>query len=125
MRVRQLFGRGQSIDVVIFFVTGLGRYREGARQAVGVGVRVEQIRMTCRGGDPIDFFLYDHEFIKEPDSVKVAHTVAVISNLYDGDSHERVWSIQSTCFEKASLREALREEAIAITRQLRLDELID
>ena len=85
----------------------------------------EQIRMTCRGGDPIDFFLYDHEFIKEPDSVKVAHTVAVISNLYDGDSHERVWSIQSTCFEKASMREALREEAIAITRQLRLDELID
>jgi hypothetical protein len=55
----------------------------------------------------------------------VAHTVAVISNLYDGNSHERVWSIQSTCFEKASMPEVVREEAIAITRQLRLDELID
>ena len=85
----------------------------------------ENLKTTCRGGDPVDFFLYDHEFIKEPDSVKVAHTVAVISNLYDGDSHERVWSIQSTCFEKASMPEVVREEAIAITRQLRLDELID
>jgi hypothetical protein len=85
----------------------------------------ENLQVTCRGADPIDFFLYDHEYIKEPDSVKVAHTVAVISNLYDGDSHERVWSIQSTCFEKASMSEALREEAIAIARQLRIDELID
>jgi hypothetical protein len=85
----------------------------------------ENLKITCRGGDPVDFFLYDHEFIKEPDSVKMAHTVAVISNLYDGDSHERVWSIQSTCFEKASMPEVVWEEAIAITRQLRLDKLID
>jgi hypothetical protein len=85
----------------------------------------ENLQVTCRGADPVDFFLYDHEFIKEPDSVKVAHTVAVISNLYDGGSHERVWSIQSTCFEKASMSEALSEEAVAIARQLRFDELID
>ena len=85
----------------------------------------EELKMNCRGGDPVDFFLYDHEFINEPDSVRVARTVAVISNLYDGESHERVWSIQSTCFEKASMSEALREEAIAIARQLRFDELID
>ena len=55
----------------------------------------------------------------------MAHTVAVISTLYDGDSHERVWSIQSTCFEKASMSEVLKEEAIAIARQLRIDELIE
>jgi hypothetical protein len=85
----------------------------------------EELKMTCRGGDPVDFFLYDHEFIKEPDSVKVAHTVAVISNLYDGESHERVWSIQSPCFEKASMSAVQREDATAIARQLRIDELID
>lgn len=84
----------------------------------------EDLKMTCRRGDPLDHFLYDHEFIAEPDSVKVAITVAVISNLYDGSSHDRVWSIQSTCFDKASMPEVLREEAIAIARQLRIDGLI-
>jgi hypothetical protein len=84
----------------------------------------ENLRSTCRSGDPYDYFLYDHDFIREPDSVKVAHTVAVVSSLYDGASHKRVWSIQSTCFEKATIIEALTEEAIAIARQLRIDELI-
>jgi len=85
----------------------------------------ETLESTCRRGDPVDYFLYDHEVIAEPDSVKVAHTVMVISHLYDAESNKRVWSIQSTCFEKASLSMALIEEATAIARQLRLDELIE
>lgn len=85
----------------------------------------ETLESTCRRGDPVDYFLYDHEVIAEPDSVKVAHTVMVISHLYDGASHKRVWSIQSTCFKKASLSVALAEEATAIARQLHLDELIE
>jgi hypothetical protein len=84
----------------------------------------EEIKSTCRGGDPLDYFLYDHNFIVEPDSVRVAHTVVVVSNLYDGRSHERVWSIQSTCFGKDSLAEAMGKETGAIARQLRIDELI-
>jgi hypothetical protein len=92
--------------------------------SAGVVEGRENMKMTCRHGDPIDHFLYDHEFIAEPDTVKVAHTVVVISNLYDAGSRERVWSIQSTCFEKASLSEAFNEEAIAIARQLRIDGII-
>ena len=84
----------------------------------------EEIESTCRGGDPLDYFLYDHDTIVEPDSVSVAHTVVVVSNLYDGRSHERVWSVQSTCFGKDSLAEVMSKEAIAIARQLRIDELI-
>lgn len=84
----------------------------------------EQLKSTCRRGDPVDYFLYDHDVIAEPDTVKVAHTLVVISNLYDGRSHERVWTIQSTCFGKDSLSEVLTEEANAIVRQLRIDELI-
>jgi len=84
----------------------------------------KEIESTCRGGDPLDYFLYDHDTIVEPDSVKVAHTVIVVSNLYDGRSHERVWSIQSTCFGKDSLAEVMDKEAGAIARQLRIDELI-
>ena len=78
----------------------------------------------CRGGDPADYFLYDYDELKEPDSVRVAHTVVAVTNLYDAGSGERVWSIQSTCFEKATMDEVLLEEAEAIARQLQTDNLI-
>lgn len=84
----------------------------------------EEIMSTCRGGNPVDFFLYDREILKEPDSIKVAHTVVVISNLYDSASQQRVWSIRSTCFDKASMDEVLADGTKAIVRQLRIDKLI-
>jgi len=84
----------------------------------------EDIVSTCRGGNPVDFFLYDREVLTEPDSIKVAHTVAVITNLYDSGSGKRVWSIQSTCFNKASIEEVLFDETEAIVRQLGIDKLI-
>ncbi|MGI9222813.1 MAG: hypothetical protein ACR2QS_17430 [Woeseiaceae bacterium] len=84
----------------------------------------DEMRFECRGGSPIDYFLYDHEVLSSPDAIKLAHTVVVVTNLYDAESRERVWTIQSTCFEKASMREVLLEEANAIVRQLLIDKLI-
>jgi len=83
-----------------------------------------EIESTCRGGDPVDYFLYDHKVIREPDSVKLAHTVIVITNMYDAVSQDRLWTIQSTCFEKTSMSAVLVDEANAIVRQLRIDQLI-
>ena len=82
------------------------------------------ILSECRGGDPIDFFLYEYRELKVPDSVKIAHTVVAVSSLYDASDGERLWTIQSTCFEKASMDEVLQEEAKAIVRQLQIDNLI-
>ena len=82
------------------------------------------IESTCRGGDPVDFFLYDHRVVQEPDSVKVAHTVIVVTSLYDAASQDRVWTIQSTCFRKETMSAVLLDEARAIVRQLRTDRLI-
>ena len=73
-----------------------------------------EIESTCRGGDLVDLFLYDHEVIREPDSVKVAHTVTVVTSLYDTASEHRVWTMEAV----------LSEEASAIVRQLRTDKLI-
>lgn len=91
---------------------------------VGMQEGREEWKSTCRGGDPVDYFLYDRELIAEPDSVNVALTVSVISNLYDSKSHERIWTIKSTCFDKKSMSEVLLEEASVIARQLRMDKLI-
>lgn len=97
---------------------------------VSVDTRVDidegriDVESECRRGDPIDYFLYDHRELKEPDSVKVAHTVVAVTNLYDASDGERLWTIQSTCFEKASMDEVLQEEARAIVRQLQIDKLV-
>lgn len=97
---------------------------------VSVDTRVDvdpgrtDVLSECREGDPVDYFLYDYRELKEPDSVKVAHTVVAVTNLYDASNGERLWTIQSTCFEKASMDEVLQEEAKAIVRQLQIDNLI-
>lgn len=97
---------------------------------VSVDTRVDlapgrtDVLSECREGDPIDYFLYDYRELKEPDSVKVAHTVVAVTNLYDASNGERLWTIQSTCFEKASMDEVLQEEAKAIVKQLQIDNLV-
>jgi hypothetical protein len=82
------------------------------------------IKSECRGGNPIDYFLYDHDELREPDSVAIAHEVVIVTNLYDARNGTRMWTIQSTCFEKTNLDPVLWQEARAIVRQLRRDRLI-
>lgn len=84
----------------------------------------QDIQSECRGGDLADYFLYDYEVLRQPDSVRMSHTVIVIANLHDAASRERIWTIQSTCFDKASMSEVMTEEADAIVRQLQIDRLI-
>lgn len=78
----------------------------------------------CQGDDTMQYSLYEQDELKQDDSVQVAHTVVAITNLYDSKSGRRLWTIQSTCFEKASMDEVLQEEARAIVRQLKIDKLV-
>jgi len=84
-----------------------------------------EVLFECRGGDPADYFLYDQKVLKLPDSVLIAHTVVAVTSLYDAASNARAWTIQSTCFDKESMDQVLQEEARAIVRQLKIDDLIN
>lgn len=84
----------------------------------------EQVIRTCRGGNLVDAFLYDEEVLREPDTVSVAHSVVMVTSLYDAATRERMWTIQSSCFDKASISEAALDEADAIVRQLLSDDMI-
>lgn len=91
-------------------------------QVVSVSTKAEKkegrvhLKSECRRGEPYDYFLYDHREIREADSVEFAHEVVVVTNLYSTATQKRVWTIQSTCVDKADLDSALQEEAIAIVR---------
>ena len=82
------------------------------------------VRSECRGGSPVDLFLYDYKELREPASVTFAHEVTMVTNLYDAATGNRIWTIQSTCFEKTEFEAVLQREAEAIVRQLRRDGLI-
>ncbi|MEQ9563152.1 MAG: hypothetical protein RLN69_11570, partial [Woeseiaceae bacterium] len=82
------------------------------------------VTSECRGGNPVDFFLYDRDELREPDSVSIAHEVTMLTNLYEAGTGKRIWTIQSTCFDKADFDAVLRQEAAAIVRQLRRDGLV-
>lgn len=82
------------------------------------------VRSECRGGSPVDLFLYDYKELREPASVSFAHEVTMVTNLYDARTGDRIWTIQSTCFEKAAFDAVLQREAEAIVRQLRRDGLV-
>jgi hypothetical protein len=84
----------------------------------------ESILAECRGDESMQYSLYERREVKLSDSVKLAHTVVAITNLYDASNGQRLWTIQSTCFEKASMDEVLQEEARAIVRQLHIDKLV-
>lgn len=82
------------------------------------------ILAECQGDETMQYSLYEKDELKQDDAVQVAHTVVAVTNLYDSVSGQRLWTIQSTCFEKASMDEVLQEEAKAIVRQLHIDKLV-
>ncbi len=82
------------------------------------------ILAECQGDQTMHYSLYEQGELKQDDSIHLAHTVVAVTNLYDSQSGQRLWTIQSTCFEKASMDEVLQEEAKAIVRQLQIDNLV-
>jgi hypothetical protein len=66
-----------------------------------------------------DFFRYDYVEYRDPMTVTTVLTVVVASDLYDVATETRVWSAQSTAFEKNSVDAAIEEVAEAVTQSLR------
>jgi hypothetical protein len=96
----------------------------GARSTAEVVPGRVDMKSTCRGGNPVDLFLYEHEELSEPGTISVGYEVVILSSLYDVASESRVWMVQSTCSKKAELDEVIADEARAIARQLVRDRMV-
>ncbi len=86
--------------------------------AAGLDEGRTEIKKTCRRGDPYDLFLYDYEELREPDALTLEHTVVLRSELYRSHDGAVLWGIESTCYRKATLDDALNEQALAVVGQL-------
>ena len=76
------------------------------------------VQQKCRQGDLVHSFLYDYPEIKSPDEVGVSHTAKVIANLYDARDSERIWAVQSTCFDRDNWAEVVVDQTNGIADYL-------
>jgi hypothetical protein len=68
-----------------------------------------------------DFFRYDYVEYQDPMEVTTVRTVVLVSDLYDVATEQRVWSAETTSFEKTRVDEIIDGIATAVTGALRRD----
>ncbi len=72
-----------------------------------------------------DFFRYDYVEYQDPMTVTTVRTVVLSTDLYNVADESKVWSVESTSFDKASVYGLIDGSSGAISAQLARDGLID
>lgn len=71
-----------------------------------------------------DFFRYNYVSYQDPMTITTVRTVALATDLYGLRDERRIWSVESTSFDKASLDAIVDGASRALARALRNDGLI-
>jgi hypothetical protein len=72
----------------------------------------------------VDFFRYDYVEYQDPLALTTVHTVICATDLYAVSDSSKVWSIESTAFEKETVADAMADISSGIRAQLLRDRLI-
>jgi len=75
-------------------------------------------------GAAFDLFAYDYAKFNTPTNVQLSSATTVVSELYSVADRQKVWSIESLSFDKASVNEMLSEQVAAIASQVNEDKLL-
>ena len=71
-----------------------------------------------------DFFRYDYVEYQDPMTITTVRTVILATELYGVANETRIWSVESTSFDKASIDATIDDASRALARALRNDGLI-
>ena len=96
------------------------------RVQTGVEVTNERVDVDKerRPGGLIDFFRYDYREYREPPEVGSLYDVVLVSDFYDAQSGERVYTVESSTMKATSAFEVIVAESVAISRRLRRDGIV-
>jgi hypothetical protein len=91
---------------------------------------IEQGRSTAeaqrRHDVPIaDFFRYDYAEYQDPMTVTTVRTVVLVSDLYSTAAETKIWSAESTAFEKETAAAVITEVSAGLASRLGRDGLLD
>lgn len=70
-----------------------------------------------------DFFRYDYQEVRDPDSIDFKSKVIVATDLYEVNSGEKVWGAETTTFNKEGFEALIQSKSEAIVGQLKRDGL--
>ena len=71
-----------------------------------------------------DFFRYDYVMYTDPMTVSTVYTVILSTDLYNVSDETRIWSVESSSFEKEDAGDIIESTSRTISMQLRRDGLI-
>ena len=107
--------RESEADAVL--VTRL-EHRESRAKLAEKQIAVEKRR---REGKVYEFFRYDYDEYREPEELKVATTATLVTDLFETAKGTKVWSAESTSFDKGSAFEVIVEQSDVIADRLKRD----
>ena len=90
---------------------------QGRQSAGAEAVRRNDIALA-------DFFRYDYVEYQDPMSITTVRTVVLSTDLYNVADENKIWSVESTSFDKGSVYGLIDGSSRSITDQLRRDGLI-
>lgn len=110
--------RARNFDAVLFTRV------KGSTEAIKVQDGSSSGKSTVRGGNAFDLFRYDYEEYSEPENVTVSTEVTLVTELYAAQDQKKIWAIESTSFDRESVRQIVDSAAESIVKKLRSDKLI-
>jgi len=96
-------------------------------QQTRVETRAGRVTAAAQRRDDVplaDFFRYDYVEYRDPMEITTVRTVVLVSDLYDVATEQRVWSAETTSFEKTRVDEIIDGIAAALAGALRSDGFI-
>ena len=94
------------------------RIKDAQTQAKVQGARTD-VQAQRKDDRMVDFFRYDYVATTDPESIKMLTTVVLASDLYRVSDERRVYAMESTAFERETVRDIVDDLSGAIAGQLR------
>lgn len=96
------------------------------QQGTEIVTRDERVDLAAevRGGGLLDYFRYDYKEITQPSYSEYTVTVILVSDFYDVESQDRIYSVESSTAHGETTFEIVIDESEAIVARLKKDGLI-
>ena len=81
-------------------------------------------KISRKNDRPVDLFRYDYEVLNNPETINVATTVVLSTELFAASDEKRIWAIESTISDKENITYLIEDAIDMVVDELRKDRLL-
>ncbi len=82
------------------------------------------VKVSRKNDRPVDLFRYDYEVLNNPETINVATTVVLSTELFAASDEKRIWAIESTISDKENITYLIEDAIDMVVDELRKDRLL-